>query len=73
MSALRDRIAANQASVTDCMAVASNGDRCLRPDPHGPEDRHERGAHVWGSRDLPKRARWLENIQARELSGWNPL
>lgn len=67
---LRSRIQANQPQ--DCMAV-SGEDRCTRNDPHGPEDRHQRGAHTWGGRNETPKPRWLANIQARELSGWNPL
>jgi hypothetical protein len=51
------------------MAVAANGDRCLRTDAHGPEDFHRRGAHTWGSRNLPPEPRWLSHIRARELTG----
>ena len=63
---LRERIAANRPA---CLAIAK-GDRCTRPDPHGPDDWHGRGAHTWGTRDLPPKPRWLANLQARDLSGY---
>ncbi len=56
-----------------CVSVQPNtGNRCTRQDPHGPEDVHRRGAATWGSR-VPPQPRWLANIKAREMSGWNPL
>lgn len=69
---LSSRIRANQGGIAECVAM-SGDDRCTRPDPHGPEDRHQRGAHTWGGRNVPPRPRWLENIKARELSGYGPL
>jgi len=64
---LAERIAQRQSE--PCLAVAPNGDRCTRTDPHGPEDFHRRGAHTWGFCNLPEQPAWLSNLRARELSG----
>lgn len=61
---LRDRI----ARANPCTAVASNGDRCTRREAHRPDDIHTRGAHSWGSRDLPGPV-WLRYLQARDETG----
>lgn len=66
---LSERLA-QAATEHPCIAVdRKTGDRCTRTDPHRPDDIHQRGAHTWGARPLPPRPRWLDHIQARELTG----
>lgn len=74
MSGLLERIRAREIVDAPCMAVdARTGDRCTRSDPHAADDMHRRGVRTWGSRNLPPRPRWQDQLAARELTGRSVL
>ena len=65
---LLERIRAREIVDAPCVAIASNGDRCTRSDPHGPSDLHQRGIHQWGAQ-VPPRTRWQDQLAARDFTG----
>jgi hypothetical protein len=60
---LTERIAQRQGA---CTAIAQNGDRCTRSEPHGPDDIHTAGGgRSWGFRPDPGLPEWLRLARLR--------